>query len=87
MQGAGAAVRIATALAAFDADPDVDVIVLARGGGSVEDLLPFSSEAVCRAVCGVRHAGGLGRSATSRITHSSTWWPMSARAPPAWPQA
>ena len=50
VQGAGAAVRIATALAEFDADPEIEVIVLARGGGSVEDLLPFSSEAVCRAV-------------------------------------
>ena len=31
-------------------DPDVDVIVLARGGGSVEDLLPFSDETLCRAI-------------------------------------
>ncbi len=61
VQGAGAAVRIATALAEFDADPEIDVIVLARGGGSVEDLLPFSSEAVCRAVSACRHPGGVGR--------------------------
>ncbi len=54
VQGAGAAVRIATALAEFDADPEIDVIVLARGGGSVEDLLPFSSELVCRAVSACR---------------------------------
>src|SRR5699024_10758633 len=32
------------------ADPEVDVIVLARGGGSVKDLLPFSDEALCREV-------------------------------------
>jgi exodeoxyribonuclease VII large subunit len=38
------------ALAALDADREVDVIVLARGGGSVEDLLPFSDEALCRAI-------------------------------------
>jgi exodeoxyribonuclease VII large subunit len=37
-------------LARLDADPEVDVIVIARGGGSVEDLLPFSDEALCRAV-------------------------------------
>ena len=46
--------RIATALAEFDADPEIEVIVLARGGGSVEDLLPFSSEQVCRAVAACR---------------------------------
>ena len=34
----------------LDRDPDVDVIVIARGGGSVEDLLPFSDEGLVRAV-------------------------------------
>jgi exodeoxyribonuclease VII large subunit len=42
--------QIIDALNALDADPAVEVIVLARGGGSVEDLLPFSDEALCRAV-------------------------------------
>ena len=41
-------------LARLDADPEVDVIVIARGGGSVEDLLPFSDEALCRAVSNCR---------------------------------
>jgi exodeoxyribonuclease VII large subunit len=50
VQGAGAAAGVAAALRALDADPQVDVIVLARGGGSVEDLLPFSDEGLCRAV-------------------------------------
>jgi exodeoxyribonuclease VII large subunit len=50
VQGAGAAAGVAAALRALDADPLVDVIVLARGGGSVEDLLPFSDEGLCRVV-------------------------------------
>jgi exodeoxyribonuclease VII large subunit len=50
VQGAGAAGELRAALRRLDADPEIDVIVLARGGGSVEDLLPFSDEALCRAV-------------------------------------
>jgi exodeoxyribonuclease VII large subunit len=46
--------QIVDALRALDRDPDVDVIVLARGGGSVEDLLPFSDETLCRAVADCR---------------------------------
>jgi exodeoxyribonuclease VII large subunit len=41
-------------LRALDADPEVDVIVIARGGGSVEDLLPFSDETLCRAIAACR---------------------------------
>ena len=54
MQGALAVPQIVDALGALDRDPDVDVIVLARGGGSVEDLLPFSDETLCRAVAACR---------------------------------
>ncbi|MGH4018461.1 MAG: exodeoxyribonuclease VII large subunit [Pseudonocardiaceae bacterium] len=50
VQGSLAVPQIVDALAALDRDPDVEVIVLARGGGSVEDLLPFSDETLCRAV-------------------------------------
>lgn len=50
VQGPTAVPAILTALAELDADPHVQVIVLARGGGSVEDLLPFSDEGLCRAV-------------------------------------
>ncbi len=50
VQGPTAVPQILDALAALDKDPDVDVIILARGGGSVEDLLPFSDEALCRAI-------------------------------------
>ena len=42
------------AIAVLDEDPTIDVIVLARGGGSTEDLLPFSDEALCRAVFACR---------------------------------
>jgi exodeoxyribonuclease VII large subunit len=52
VQGPLAVGQIIDALTVLDADPAVDVIVLARGGGSVEDLLPFSDEALCRAVSG-----------------------------------
>ena len=38
------------ALRELDAHPHVDVIVIARGGGALEDLLPFSSEELIRAV-------------------------------------
>jgi exodeoxyribonuclease VII large subunit len=54
VQGAGAAGQVIDAVRTLDADPDVDVIVVARGGGGVEDLLPFSDEALCRAVFACR---------------------------------
>ena len=54
VQGAGSAAQVIEAVRALDADPDVDVIVVARGGGGVEDLLPFSDEALCRAVFACR---------------------------------
>ncbi|WP_304109078.1 exodeoxyribonuclease VII large subunit [Mycolicibacterium bacteremicum] len=50
VQGPNAVAQIVEALQALDADPHVDVIILARGGGSVEDLLPFSDETLCRAI-------------------------------------
>jgi exodeoxyribonuclease VII large subunit len=54
VQGVHAVPQILTALTTLERDPDVDVIVLARGGGSVEDLLPFSDETLCRAVAECR---------------------------------
>jgi len=53
-QGALAVTQLIDALEALDRDPTIDVIVIARGGGSVEDLLPFSDEALCRAVANAR---------------------------------
>lgn len=49
VQGAGAVEAMIPALHELDAIDDVDVIVLARGGGSVEDLFPFSDERLVRA--------------------------------------
>jgi exodeoxyribonuclease VII large subunit len=50
VQGVNAVSEVSAALAELDAVPDIDVIVITRGGGSVEDLLPFSNEALVRAV-------------------------------------
>jgi exodeoxyribonuclease VII large subunit len=50
VQGGYAVSEVIAAVQRLDRDPDVDVIVVARGGGSVEDLLPFSDEALVRAV-------------------------------------
>ena len=50
VQGHLAVEQCVQALRALDRDPRVEVIVVARGGGSVEDLLAFSDEALCRAV-------------------------------------
>jgi exodeoxyribonuclease VII large subunit len=50
MQGPRSAEEVIGALQRLDKEPEVDVIVIARGGGSVEDLLPFSDEALIRAV-------------------------------------
>jgi len=54
MQGSSSAAQVITALRALDAAEAVDVIVIARGGGSVEDLLPFSDEGLVRAVAAAR---------------------------------
>jgi exodeoxyribonuclease VII large subunit len=54
MQGSRAAAEVIEAVERLDRDARVDVIVVARGGGSVEDLLPFSDEGLIRAVHRVR---------------------------------
>src|SRR5262249_33962007 len=50
VQGTQAVPQIIDALHVLAKDDTIDVIVIARGGGSVEDLLPFSDEGLCRAV-------------------------------------
>jgi exodeoxyribonuclease VII large subunit len=52
VQGPHASEEIIGALQRLDANPAVDVIIVARGGGSIEDLLPFSDEDLVRAVAG-----------------------------------
>ncbi|MEX0427644.1 exodeoxyribonuclease VII large subunit [Nocardioides sp. DS6] len=54
MQGPRSATEVVEGLQRLDRDPEVDVIVIARGGGSVEDLLPFSDEHLLRAVHAAR---------------------------------
>ena len=50
VQGAAAVVEVSAALKELDANPEVDVIIITRGGGSFEDLLPFSDESLVRLV-------------------------------------
>ncbi len=50
VQGPNTVPEVTAALRELDADRSVDVIVITRGGGSFEDLLPFSNEALVRAV-------------------------------------
>jgi len=49
VQGDRAAAEVAAGIQALDRDPEVDVIIVARGGGDFQNLLPFSDEAVVRA--------------------------------------
>ncbi|MFC5908965.1 exodeoxyribonuclease VII large subunit [Streptacidiphilus monticola] len=54
VQGVSAVPAVIKAVKELDEHPDVDVIIIARGGGSVEDLLPFSDEQLVRAVAEAR---------------------------------
>jgi exodeoxyribonuclease VII large subunit len=54
VQGSYAVGEVMEALRRLDADPDIEVIVITRGGGAMEDLLPFSDEALVRAVAAAR---------------------------------
>lgn len=48
VQGAAAVIEVSAALRELEAHPEVDVIIITRGGGSFEDLLPFSDEGLVR---------------------------------------
>ncbi|WP_433219371.1 exodeoxyribonuclease VII large subunit [Microtetraspora malaysiensis] len=54
VQGQYAVGEVTEALRKLDADREVDVIIVTRGGGSLEDLLPFSDESLVRAVAACR---------------------------------
>lgn len=54
VQGPYAVAEVTEALRKLDADSSIEVIVIARGGGSLEDLLPFSDETLVRAVAACR---------------------------------
>jgi exodeoxyribonuclease VII large subunit len=54
VQGSHAAGEVIAALQRLDADPAVEVIIISRGGGSIEDLLPFSDEDLVRAAAATR---------------------------------
>ncbi|REE96062.1 exodeoxyribonuclease VII large subunit [Thermomonospora umbrina] len=54
VQGSYAVGEVMEALRKLDADPEIEVIIVARGGGAMEDLLPFSDEALVRAVAAAR---------------------------------
>jgi exodeoxyribonuclease VII large subunit len=62
VQGAGAAPQIAQMIALADARHEVDVLIIARGGGSLEDLWAFNEEIVARAVsqCSLPTLAGVG---------------------------
>ncbi|WP_307844124.1 exodeoxyribonuclease VII large subunit [Sanguibacter suaedae] len=54
VQGSSAVAQVGAAIRELDADPSVEVIVVARGGGAVEDLLPFSNETLVRTAAACR---------------------------------
>ena len=65
VQGDRAASEVRAALIALDEDPEVDVIIIARGGGDFQHLLPFSDEAL------VREAAGASTPIVSAIGHEA----------------
>ena len=69
VQGEGAAASIASALELLDRDGDCDVIIVARGGGSLEDLWPFNEELVARAIyaCSTPVVSGVGHETDETI--------------------
>ena len=67
VQGDGAAETIASALALLGSLPEIDTIIVARGGGSPEDLWPFNEEVVARAIFASPVP------VVSRVGHETDW--------------
>ena len=69
VQGDAAAPEVIAALKTLDADPEVDVIIVARGGGAFMDLVVFSDEALCRAAaaCTTPVVSAIGHEADSPL--------------------
>ncbi|MEM7412513.1 MAG: exodeoxyribonuclease VII large subunit [Myxococcota bacterium] len=79
VQGVGAETEVAGALNALARDGDCDAILLVRGGGSLEDLQPFNTETLARAIadCAVPVVSGVGHETDLTIAD----WVSDARAP------
>ncbi len=69
VQGEGAADKIAAALSAAGQRAECDVLIVARGGGSIEDLWPFNEEVVARAIaaCPIPVVSGIGHETDTSI--------------------
>lgn len=69
VEGEGSAAQIVRGLEAIGSEPGIDVVILGRGGGSYEDLMPFNSEEVARAVvaCPVPVVTGIGHEPDTSI--------------------
>ena len=80
VQGEGAAAEIVAALRYFSRAKIADVLIVARGGGSLEDLWAFNEEIVVARDCGVRDSRDHAASDTKRTSRSRISWPI-LRAP------
>jgi exodeoxyribonuclease VII large subunit len=75
VQGKGAPRKIIDALARMEEHPSVDVVVLARGGGSVQDLACFDDEGLCRALfaCRIAVVCAIGHTDNNPVCNSVAW--------------